>query len=222
MSIAPISRASAATASVERTSSLRVSALRPARAADVDVGRDDARALARESLGGRAADPRRRRRQERRLPRQPSRHANAPPVLIPPPLSDAPGSVCPAARILPRRGQTGIDSSAVRDAPRGAALLDGAAIAQLVEHVIRNDGVGSSKSLLRHQVQSFSVITIRYRWQSVSSVPQSVPHFDERNRPTVQALGFSGRFTGFGENTPQNQQRLCSGRTRGRSRAEGP
>ena len=43
-------------------------------AGDVDVGRDDPRALALKGLGRRAADSRRRRRQHRCLPRQSSRH----------------------------------------------------------------------------------------------------------------------------------------------------
>ena len=41
---------------------------------DVDVGRDDARALPREGLGRRAPDARRGRRQQRRLARQSSSH----------------------------------------------------------------------------------------------------------------------------------------------------
>jgi hypothetical protein len=47
-----------------------------------------------------------------------------------------------AARIA-KEGKTGIDSGAIRS---GACMasLDGAAIAQLVEHIIRNDGVGGS------------------------------------------------------------------------------
>ena len=74
--------------------------------------------------------------------------------LDPEAVPQAPGSVLPSRTDIANTGQTGIDSSAVRDAPPGAALLDGAAIAQLVEHVIRNDGVGSSKSLLRHHLNA--------------------------------------------------------------------
>src|SRR6202142_2383889 len=64
--------------------------------------------------------------------------------LDPEAAPQAPGSVLPSRTDIANTGQTGIDSSAVRDAPPGVALLEGAAIAQLVEHVIRNDGVGSS------------------------------------------------------------------------------
>ena len=50
---------------------------------DVDVRRDDARALARKGLGRPAPDARRRRGQQRHLTRQSSRHWAAPSVLFP-------------------------------------------------------------------------------------------------------------------------------------------
>ena len=54
----------------------------------------------------------------------------------------AAGAIAAVTRIA-KTGKTGIDSDAVRRR-HPVASLDEAAIAQLVEHVIRNDGVGSS------------------------------------------------------------------------------
>src|SRR5271170_2763706 len=142
-SIAPISRASAATASLERTSSLRFSASRPARPStsmSVAMTRAPSRwkasAVARPIPAAAAVS-------NAVFP------ANRPAMkrssrLDLEAVPQAPGSVLPSCMDIANTGQPGIDSSAVRDAPPGAALLDGAAIAQLVEHVIRNDGVGSS------------------------------------------------------------------------------
>ena len=126
-------------------------------AGDVDVSRNDARPFSRKGLGRPSADARRSRRQQRHLTRQSSRHTAAPSYLDPRPSPWPPGRASrrhrgaflagrwlAAGAAYCQDGKTGIDSGAVQSGAVGAASLDGAAIAQLVEHVIRNDGVRSS------------------------------------------------------------------------------